>query len=427
MKFIFMNQISKNKRFIFALAFFILINISFIVNVNALTDDNGNEIKCIIQESGLNIQSDRDFCLTFDTEIKGEKYAKLCWYSSAYGKNICNYIGKDYKYLFIDTSGNYRPTTNQNAYDSEYMIYILANYYESPSQIFKYDNFKILNNYASDYSNRNNLLNVYTITLGRTQYESLNSNNIIDNGYNYPIGVGYQGLILKIKNNVLSFSNEGVNSEFLSPAISMNDIDERLLTTNLDIYEFTNKNLNWYDKNMNDYNQIELIKDNSKKPIVEEIEIVKGEIGKNIKFKYNNLKENYLIDIKRKDVETKKNLEWKSNPIRSNITFSTIEFEDLTDSYIFERTVYDENKNIIFQKEEIISFGGLFDDINENSGVSDYFGFIKIFLKKASAIISPIFAIFNYFFNNIDPFMQLGMFCSFIILIIYFIMRGVRK
>lgn len=422
-----MNQIFKNKRFIFALTFFILINISFIVNVNALTDDNGNEIKCIIQESGLNIQSDRDFCLTFDTEIKGEKYAKLCWYSSAYGKNICNYIGKDYKYLFIDTSGNYRPTTNQNAYDSEYMIYITANYYESPSQIFKYDNFKILNNYASDYSNRNNLLNVYTITLGRTQYESINSNNIIDNGYNFHIGVGYQGLILKIKNNVLSFSNEGVNSEFLGPAISMNDIDERLLTTNLDIYEFTNKNLNWYDKNMNDYNQIELIKDNSKKPIVEEVEIVKGEIGKNIKFKYNNLKENYLIDIKRKDVETKKNLEWKTNPIRPNITFSTIEFENLTDSYIFERTIYDENKNIIFQKEEIISFGGLFDDINENSGVSDYFGFIKIFLKKASAIISPIFAIFNYFFNNIDPFMQLGIFCSFIILIIYFIMRGVRK
>ena len=193
-----MNQIFKNKRFIFALTFFILINISFIVNVNALTDDNGNEIKCIIQESGLNIQSDRDFCLTFDTEIKGEKYAKLCWYSSAYGKNICNYIGKDYKYLFIDTSGNYRPTTNQNAYDSKYMIYILANYYESPSQIFKYDNFKILNNYASDYSNRNNLLNVYTITLGRTQYESLNSNNIIDDGYNFPIGVG-RSLFLRRK------------------------------------------------------------------------------------------------------------------------------------------------------------------------------------------------------------------------------------
>ena len=91
------------------------------------------------------------------------------------------------------------------------------------------------------------------------------------------------------------------------------------------------------------------------------------------------------------------------------------------------RKYFIENKNIIFQKEEIISFGGLFDDINENSGVSDYFGFIKIFLKKASAIISPIFAIFNYFFNNIDPFMQLGIFCSFIILIIYFIMRGVRK
>lgn len=422
-----MNQIFKNKRFIFTLTFFILINISFIANVNALTDDNGNEIKCIIQESGLNIQSDRDFCLTFDTEIKGEKFAKLCWYSSAYGKNICHYVNKDYKYLFLDTSGNYRPTTNQSAYDSEYMIYVGANYYEAPGQVLKYDNFKILNNHTNDYSNKKNLLNVYTITSGRTQYENLNSDNILNKGYNSELGVSFQGLILKIKNGILDYSNEGVSSYFLGPEISKNDIETRILKTNLDIYEFTNKNLNWYDKTSEDYKNIELIKDNSTKPIEEQIEIVKGEIGKNIKFQYNNLKENYLVDIKRKDVETKKNLEWKTNPIRPNITFSTIEFENLTDSYIFERTIYDENKNIIFQKEEIISFGGLFDDINENSGVSDYFGFIKIFLKKASAIISPIFAIFNYFFNNIDPFMQLGIFCSFIILIIYFIMRGVRK
>lgn len=422
-----MNQIFKNKRFIFALTFFILINISFIVNVNALTNDNGNEIKCIIQESGLNIQSDRDFCLTFDTEIKGEKYAKLCWYSSAYGKNICHYVNKDYKYLFLDTSGNYRPTTNQSYYDSEYMIYIGATYYDAPNQVFKYNNYKILNDTASDYSNKSNILNVYTIRLGRTQYESLNSDKILNKGYNSELGVSFQGLILKIKNGILDYSNEGITSAFLGPQIAKSDIETRILKTNLDIYEFTNKNLSWYDRTAEDYKNIELIKDNSKKPIVEEIEIVKGEIGKNIKFKYNNLKENYLIDIKRKDVETKKNLEWKTNPIRPNITFSTIEFENLTDSYIFERTIYDENKNIIFQKEEIISFGGLFDDINENSGVSDYFGFIKIFLKKASAIISPIFAIFNYFFNNIDPFMQLGIFCSFIILIIYFIMRGVRK
>ena len=422
-----MNQILKNKRFIFALSFFILINVSFIANVRALTDDNGNEIKCILQESGLNIQSDRDFCLTFDTEIKGEKFAKLCWYSSAYGKNICHYVNKDYKYLFLDTSGNYRPTTNQSAYDSEYMIYVGANYYEAPGQVLKYDNFKILNNHTNDYSNKKNLLNVYTITSGRTQYENLNSDNILNKGYNSELGVSFQGLILKIKNGILDYSNEGVSSYFLDPEISKNDIETRILKTNLDIYEFTNKNLNWYDKTSEDYKNIELIKDNSTKPIEEEIEIVKGEIGKNIKFKYNNLKENYLIDIKRKDVETKKNLEWKTNPIRPNITFSTIEFEDLTDSYIFERTIYDENKNIIFQKEEIISFGGLFDDINENSGVSDYFGFIKIFLKKASTIISPFFEIINYFFNNIDPFMQLGIFSSFIILIIYFVLRGVRK
>ena len=420
-----MNQIFKNKRFIFALTFFILINISLIANVNALTDDNGNEVKCIIQESGLNIQSDRDFCLTYDTEIKGEKFAKLCWTSGS--KNICHYINKDYKYLFLDTSGNYKPKNSINAYDSEYMIYIPATYYDATYQVFKYDNFKILNNQASNTTDKTHKLDVYSITLGRTQYKALNSNEIVNGSYNIELGNRFEGLILKIKNGVLSNSNSGSSSGFLLPYISKIDLDTRIIKTNLDIYEFIDKDLSWYDMTIEDYKNIELIKDNSTKPIEEQIEIVKGEIGKNIKFQYNNLKENYLVDIKRKDVETKKNLEWKTNPIRPNITFSTIEFENLTDSYIFERTIYDENKNIIFQKEEIISFGGLFDDINENSGVSDYFGFIKIFLKKASAIISPIFAIFNYFFNNIDPFMQLGIFCSFIILIIYFIMRGVRK
>lgn len=426
MKFIFMNQISKNKRFIFALTFFILINISSIANVNALTDDNGNEIKCIIQESGLNIQSDRDYCLTFDTNINNEKYAKLSYYSSAYGKNINMYINYDYKFLVLDTSGNYRPTTNQPVYDADYYIYIPYVWYESPRQIFKYDNYKIINNKTNDYSNKDNLLNVYSTSNGRTQYISLGGEIRNNSDYNAKDGVTYDGLILKIKNNILSYSISN-DSSFIKPFISKNDLDTRILKTNLDIYEFKNKNLTWYDLNGSSYDNIELIKDNSTKPIEEQIEIVKGEIGKNIKFQYNNLKENYLVDIKRKDVETKKNLEWKTNPIRPNITFSTIEFENLTDSYIFERTIYDENKNIIFQKEEIISFGGLFDDINENSGVSDYFGFIKIFLKKASAIISPIFAIFNYFFNNVDPFMQLGIFSSFIILIIYFVLRGVRK
>ena len=72
-----MNQIFKNKRLIFALTFFILINISFIVNVNALTDDNGNEIKCILENTGLENIANRDFCLTFNTEIKGIKYALI--------------------------------------------------------------------------------------------------------------------------------------------------------------------------------------------------------------------------------------------------------------------------------------------------------------------------------------------------------------
>ena len=70
-----MNQIFKNKRFIFALTFFILINISLIANVNALTDDNGNEVKCIIQEIGLTNLAENDYCLTFNQVKNNKKYA----------------------------------------------------------------------------------------------------------------------------------------------------------------------------------------------------------------------------------------------------------------------------------------------------------------------------------------------------------------
>lgn len=395
-----MNQIFKNKRFIFALTFFILINILFIVNVNALTDDNGNEIKCILENTGLENIANRDFCLTFNTEIKGNKYALL--EQLAYNKNSINYYLTDFKKVILDI-------TDFNL-GYKYMIFIIPKYNYSDGWTSIVGDLKIM-------SNANDLLS-YSLFYK----DNHNGNEVgeeIQPGkefvYAYP-------LPNKTLSNTLLINNNGEWVRLTEQLYDNINSDNKLL------FKVNKNKILYTDYVVKDTNGNVIQEPTEiKKPIEEQIEIVKGEIGKNIKFQYNNLKENYLIDIKRKDVETKKNLEWKTNPIRPNITFSTIEFENLTDSYIFERTIYDENKNIIFQKEEIISFGGLFDELNESSGVSDYFGFIKIFLKKASAIISPIFAIFNYFFNNIDPFMQLGIFCSFIILIIYFIMRGVRK
>lgn len=398
-----MNQISKNKRFIFALTFFILINISFIVNVNALTDDNGNEIKCILQETGLTNLAEADYCLTFNEEINNKKYAKYTYIDGSYNFEV--YYQREFKKIVFDIK------EFNVGYD--YLIAITDRYqYGSyPTTWYKnYEDVKI--------KSVNNILEEITVNApsykGKLIGESKEKYTIgIDNN-NYLIASKATTFLIK-DGKIKRYTGNETDVRFLFHTYKKVKI-ENVLYSDFDIYDRTGTTI---IKPKEDFE--------IKKPIEEQIEIVKGEIGKNIKFQYNNLKENYLIDIKRKDVETKKNLEWKTNPIRPNITFSTIEFENLTDSYIFERTIYDENKNIIFQKEEIISFGGLFDDINENSGVSDYFGFIKIFLKKASAIISPIFAIFNYFFNNIDPFMQLGIFCSFIILIIYFIMRGVRK
>lgn len=395
-----MNQIFKNKRFIFALTFFILINISFIVNVNALTDDNGNEIKCILESTGLENIANRDFCLTFNTEIKGIKYALL--EQTAYNKNSENYYLTNFKKVILDIS--------DFNIGYKYMIFIIPKYNFRDGWTSIVGNLKIISNandllsYSLFYKDNHN---------GNEVGEDIKPNEEFKYAYYLPN---------KALSNTLLINNNGEWVRLTEQLYDNINSDNKLLfKVNKNKILYTDYAI--YDTNNNIIQEPTEIK----KPIEEQIEIVKGEIGKNIKFKYNNLKENYLIDIKRKDVETKKNLEWKTNPIRPNITFSTIEFENLTDSYIFERTIYDENKNIIFQKEEIISFGGLFDELNESSGVSDYFGFIKIFLKKASTIISPIFEIINYFFNNIDPFMQLGIFSSFIILIIYFVLRGVRK
>lgn len=395
-----MNQILKNKRFIFALTFFILINISLIANVNALTDDNGNEVKCILENTGFENIASRDFCLTFNTEIKGIKYAVL--EQTSYNKNGINYYLTDFKKVIIDIS--------ELNLGYKYMIFIIPKYNYRDGWTTLVGDLKIVSNtkdllsYNLFYKDNHN---------GNEVGEDIQPEQEFKYAYYLPNKTLSNTLLINDNREWVRLTEQLYDN--------INSDDKLLFKVNKNKILYTDYVVK--DTNGNVIQEpTEIIK-----PIEEQIEIVKGEIGKNIKFKYNNLKENYLIDIKRKDVETKKNLEWKTNPIRPNITFSTIEFENLTDSYIFERTVYDENKNIIFQKEEIISFGGLFDELNESSGVSDYFGFIKIFLKKASAIISPIFEIFNYFFNNIDPFMQLGIFSSFIILIIYFIMRGVRK
>lgn len=396
-----MSQIFKNKRFIFALTFFILINISFIVNVNALTDDNGNEIKCILENTGFENIANKDFCLTFNNEIKNDKYAIL---ESTWGNdNYKNYYLTDFKKVILDIS-------DKNI-EYKYMIFIIPKYNYNGKRTDMFGNVKIT-------SNENNNLQYQLFY----KDNGSNGNQVgeeIQPGQDFRYAF-YLPNISKANSFLINNSGEWVK---YTEQIENNINNDYKLTFKINRDKLLYTDYAIYDTNGNIIQEPTEIT----KPIEEQIEIVKGEIGKNIKFKYNNLKENYLIDIKRKDVETKKNLEWKTNPIRPNITFSTIEFENLTDSYIFERTIYDENKNIIFQKEEIISFGGLFDELNESSGISDYFGFIKIFLKKASSIISPIFEIINYFFNNIDPFMQLGIFSSFIILIIYFVLRGVRK
>ena len=419
----------KNKKYIkiFALTLFFMICLSVNANVKALTDDNGNEVKCIIQESGLNIQSNRDYCLTFDTEIKGEKYAKLCWYSSAYGKNICHYINKEYKYLFIDTSGNYRPTTNQSAFDSEYMIYIGANYYEAPSQVFKYNNYKILNDSASDYSNKSNILNVYTISLGRTQYESLNSDNILNKGYN-SLGVSFQGLILKIKNGILDYSNGGITSAFLGPEIAKNDIETRILKTNLDIYEFKNKNLSWYDRNGEDYKNIELIKDNSTKPrnITYTYEKVKNNELYNIEFSVKGLKKADKIFLGNYDSDNKKYLQQFniiSNTENPNARFV---FNDISKNAKIDILIKDEKDNILISESVNIDID-IFEDL-KNGNINDFFNYVKNFINnKINKPIKNIMNSFQLLFNRLDADLQIGIVIIFLIMIIFGIFRFLMK
>lgn len=416
----------KNKKYIkiFALTLFFMICLSVNANVKALTDDNGNKVKCIIQESGLNIQSNRDYCLTFDTEIKGEKYAKLCWYSSAYGKNICHYINKNYKYLFIDTSENYRPTNNQSAFDSEYMIYIAAEYFEAPNQVFKYNNYKILNDSASDYSNKSNILNVYTIVLGRTQYESLNSDKILNKGYNSDLGVSFQGLILKIKNGKLDYSNEGVASGFLGPEIAKSDIETRILKTNLDIYEFKNKNLSWYERTAEDYKNIELIKDNSTKPrnITYTYEKVKNNELYDIEFSVKGLKKGDKIFLGNYDSDNEKYLQQfniVSNTENPNARFV---FNDISKNARIDILIKDEKDNILISESVNIEID-IFEDL-KNGNINDFFNYVKNFINnKINKPIKNIMNSFQLLFNRLDADLQIGIVIIFLIIVLFTLFR----
>ena len=410
-----MNQIFKNKRFIFALSFFILINVSFIVNVSAETDhydENNVMYRLIFDDTQLKDFVNRDFALYYNAkDMQNKDIAKLTSQSGSYNYSIGFAKEKKLNILIYETSKTWQQNRNE-----KYIAIILPDYYSGTgTSATIHENVKAVKNDDLGYLFKGDR---YIKFISNENYLNFNKNEY-DRAILYNYLADYGGDVVLI----IAVDKEGN----VSRKNNLYDTDKNLYN------EIANSTSNLIYSSVDVYNDegTEIIKPKEdfeiKKNVEEQIEIVKGEVGKNIKFKYNNLKENYLIDIKRKDVETKKNLEWKYNPIRPNITFSTIEFEDLTDSYIFERTVYDENKNIIFQKEEIIEFGGLFDEINENSGVNDYFGFIKIFLKKASAIVSPIFEIFNYFFKNLDPFLQLGTFVCFTVLIIYFILRGVRK
>lgn len=419
-----MIQIFKNKRFIFALSFFLLINISFIANVKAETeyfDENGVMYKLLFDDTQLKDFVQRDFALYYNVKDKQDQdianitqttKSGTYTYSLGFAKN------KDLKILIFETSETWQETHNEKYIVNVLPDYVSGNYNSIDASI--YENVKVVkgkDNWAYYFFKGDRYYKDREFGMDNLNFNKNDSNVKVVNEDNLSNLTGSSNLIIIVnKDGTIYKQNDIWNKDSNLEKEINNNARYNLIYSSMDVWN---------------YEQTEIIKPKEefeiKKPIEEQIEIVKGEIGKNIKFQYNNLKENYLIDIKRKDIESKKNLEWKYSPIRPNITFSSLEFEDLTDSYIFERTIYNENKDIIFHKEEIIEFGGLFDEINENSDVNDYFGFIKIFLKKASAIVSPIFEIFNYFFKNLDPFLQLGTFVCFTVLIIYFILRGVRK
>ena len=390
----------KNNKYIkiFALTLFFMICLSVNANVKALTDDNGNEIKCILENTGFENIANRDFCLTFNTEIKGIKYAIL--EQTRYNKSSINYYLPNFKKVILDIS--------ELKLGYKYMVFIISKYSYSDGWTRLIGNLRIRKGktdkigYAIEFKDSNN---------GNQVGEDIQPGQ--DFVYAYPLPWIYYIDTLLIDNNgewvrYTEQIDNNINSDSKLNTININ----KLLYTDYEVKD-TNGNIVQEPTEQ-------------KRNITYTYEKIKNNEIYDIEFSVKGLKKGDKIFLGNYDSDNEKYLQQFniiSNTENPNARFV---FNDISKNARIDILIKDEKDNIL--KSESINIDiDIFEDL-KNGNINDFFTYVKNFINnKINKPIKNIMNSFQLLFNRLDADLQIGIVIIFLIMIIFGIFRFLMK
>lgn len=386
----------KNNKYIkiFALTLFFMICLSVNAEVKALTDDNGNEVKCILENTGLENIANRDFCLTFNTEVKGIKYALL--EQTRNNKNSINYYLPNFKKVILDIQ-------DLNV-GYKYMIFIISKY---------------------NYSNN------WTRLIGNLRIRKGNNNKI---GYSIEFKDSHNG------NEVGEDIQPGKEFIYAYPLPWIWYTDTLLINNNGEWIRYTEQ----IDNNINSDSKLNTI-DISKLLYTDyEIKDADGNIiqepteqKRNITYTYEKVKNNELYDIEfsvkglkkgdkiflgNYDSDNEKYLQQFniiSNTENPNARFV---FNNISRNARIDILIKDEKGNILISESVNIDID-IFEDL-KNGNINDFFTYVKNFINnKINKPIKNIMNSFQLLFNNLDSNLQISIVVIFLIVILFTLFR----
>ena len=391
----------KNNKYIkiFALTLFFMISISFNANVKALTDDNGNEIKCILENTSLENIANRDFCLTFNTEIKGNKYAVL--EQTAYNKNSINYYLTDFKKVILDIS--------EFNLGYKYMIFIIPKYNYSDGWTRIVGDLKIMSNandllsYSLFYKDNHN---------GNEVGEDIKPNEEFIYTFSLPN---------KTMSNTLLINNNGEWVRLTEQLYDNINSDNKLL------FKVNKNKILYTDYVVKDTNG-NVIQEptEQKRNITYTYEKVKNNEIYDIEFSVKGLKKGDKIFLGNYDSDNEKYLQQFniiSNTENPNARFI---FNNVSKNARIDILIKDEKDNILISESVNIDID-IFEDL-KNGNINDFFNYVKKFINnKINKPIKNIMNSFQLLFNRLDVDLQIGIVIIFLIMIIFGIFRFLMK
>lgn len=390
----------KNNKYIkiFALTLFFMICLSFNANVNALTDDNGNEIKCILQETGLTNLAETDYCLTFNQEKNGKKYAMYSYVDGS--RTYESYYEINFKKIVLDI--------REYNLGYDYIITIPNRYIWSGSQT----NYNLIEDLK--ILSENNILKPIIVDAKYVKYNGvgLGLENFSGSTSSYLITKDTSFLI---KDGIIQkMNNESNLKEILWYSRPKNIKIENIIYSDFDIYDSTGTTI------------IKPKEDFETRNITYTYEKIKNNEIYDIEFYVKGLKKGDKIFLGNYDSDNEKYLQQFniiSNTENPNARFV---FNDISKNAKIDILIKDEKDNILISESVNIDID-IFEDL-KNGNINDFFTYVNNFINnKINKPIKNIMNSFQLLFNRLDVDLQIGIVIIFLIMIIFGIFRFLMK